>query len=305
MQTPWGEVPVEDAHVHFFSHAFFSSLAAQKADIGVEQAIRVIDCQPPPPDSCEFADRWREELDQHRVTRAVLIASVHGDEGSVAAAVRHCPDRFYGYFMCNPLAPDAPARVEGALAAGMQGLCLFPAMHRFSVHDERALRLIDMAAAVPGTLVFVHCGVLSVGVRKRLGLPSPFDMRYSNPIDVHAIALRYLRLPFVLPHFGAGFFREALMLADLCPNVYFDTSSSNSWIRYEGLKLREVFERALDVMGPEHLLFGTDSSFFPRGWQRQIFEQQVRIMQELELGVGSASAILGGNLRRLLDRNRA
>ena len=97
-------------------------------------------------------------------------------------------------------------------------------------------------------------------------------MRFSNPLDLHAIALRYPGLPFVIPHFGAGYLREALMLADLCPNVYLDTSSSNSWMRYEGLDLKTVFRRALDVVGPGRLLFGTDSSFFPRGWNYDIFE---------------------------------
>ena len=53
-----------------------------------------------------------------------------------------------------------------------RAMCLFPAMHRFSIQDERARRLFDVAAATPGTAVFVHCGVLSVGVRKKLGLPS-------------------------------------------------------------------------------------------------------------------------------------
>ena len=53
------------------------------------------------------------------------------------------------------------------------------------------------------------------------------------------------------------------MLADLCPNVYLDTSSTNSWMRYEALDLKTVFRRALAVAGPERLLFGTDSSFFP------------------------------------------
>ena len=53
----------------------------------------------------------------------------------------------------------------------------------------------------------------------------------------------------MVPHFGAGYFREALMLADLCPNVYLDTSSSNSWVRYEGLDLKTVFQRALESWG--------------------------------------------------------
>ncbi len=33
----------------------------------------------------------------------------------------------------------------------------------------------------PGAVVYVHCGMLSVGFRRKLGLHSPFDMRYSNP----------------------------------------------------------------------------------------------------------------------------
>ena len=32
--------------------------------------------------------------------------------------------------------------------------------------------------------------------------------------------------------------------------------------------------RALDVVGPQRLLFGTDSSYFPRGWNYAIFEAQ-------------------------------
>jgi hypothetical protein len=30
--------------------------------------------------------------------------------------------------------------------------------------------------------------------------------------------------------------------------------------------------------GPERLLFGTDSSFFPRGWHRAIYETQVNAL---------------------------
>ena len=131
--------------------------------------------------------------------------------------------------------------------------------------------------------MFVHCGVLTVGVRKKLGLPSPFDMRFSNPLDLHAIALRHPKTAFIVPHFGAGFLREALMLADLCSNVYLDTSSSNSWMRYEALDLRTVFRRALEVVGPQRLLFGTDSSFFPRGWHAAVFAAQTEALYELGL----------------------
>jgi uncharacterized protein len=290
--TPWGDLRVSDAHVHFFSHDFFQLLGAQSVP-GWEM---------PAADPSEVAGQWVRELDRQGVERAALIASIPGDETSVAAAVAAHPSRFFGYFMVNPLAPGAPTTVEAALAAGLRGLCFFPAMHRYSIHDERALALLEIAAARGNCIAFVHCGVLSVGVRAKLGLPSQFDMRFSNPLDLHAPALRYSRVPFVLPHFGAGLFREALMLCDLCPNVYLDTSSSNTWMKYQepGCDLASVFRRSLAVAGPGRLLFGTDSSFFPRGWHRAIFDAQVAALAGLGIDEDTARGIFGGNLERIL-----
>jgi hypothetical protein len=311
MKTFWGDIPVSDAHIHFFSHDFFCSLAAQKQDpqLGeggarAEAVTRILGWQAPPPNPEDLADQWARELDRHGVSRSALIASLPGDEPSVAAAVARFPERFFGYFMVNPLAPDALARVEGALNAGLQGICLFPAMHRYSIADPRVEPILHAAATRSGTVIFVHCGVLTVGVRRKLGLASPFDMRYSNPIDLHPVALSHPHLPFVVPHFGAGYLREALMLCDLCPNVSLDTSSTNSWIRYQApeLDLKTVFSRALDVAGAKRLLFGSDSSFFPRGWNSPIFAGQQQILAELGISKDDAAAILGGNLERLLRR---
>jgi predicted TIM-barrel fold metal-dependent hydrolase len=303
METAWGEIEVCDAHVHFFSHGFLSSIAAQKNDTP-EAAARLLKWDAPPPDPETLAATWTLELDRYGVSRAALIASVPGDEASVAAAVTRFPDRFHGYFMVNPLAPDALVRVERALATGLQGICLFPAMHRYSMNDSRVEPILAAAATRAGTVIFVHCGVLTVGFRKRLGLASPFDMRYSNPIDLHPLALLHPELDFVVPHFGAGYLREALMLCDLCPNVWLDTSSSNSWMRYHSppLDLKSVFSRALDVAGARRLLFGTDSSFFPRGWQEPVFSAQAQVLAGLGLGKDEAQAILGGNFDRLLRR---
>jgi predicted TIM-barrel fold metal-dependent hydrolase len=140
-----------------------------------------------------------------------------------------------------------------------------------------------------------------VGIRGKLGLASRFDMRYSNPLDIHAAALRHAGLKFVVPHFGAGYFRETLMLASLCANVYLDTSSSNGWMRFEGLDLRTVFARTLSVAGPGRLLFGTDSSFFPRGWVARIAQEQGEALHALGLPAADAARIFAGNFRELLD----
>lgn len=288
MQTHWGDLSVSDAHVHFFSHGFFRLLAAQKQGLTVDAMGPLLGWRMPPEDPGLLADQWVEELDRHGVARAAIIASLPGDAASVASAVAKHPTRFRGYFMVNPLEADA-SKLTGVA-------CLFPAMHQYSLADPRVDAFLQ---AIPSRTVFVHCGVLSVGVRKKLGLPSRFDMRYSNPIDLHAVALRHPDLRFVVPHFGAGYFREALMLADLCPNVYFDTSSSNGWMKYEGLTLPTVFRRALDVVGHGRLLFGTDSSFFPRGWNRAVFQAQHDALQEIGVSAEAARAIFSENFEKL------
>jgi predicted TIM-barrel fold metal-dependent hydrolase len=285
---------INDAHCHFFSTPFF-------APLGGEAALAKLGWDAPG-DAEALADRWVAELDRHQVSRAALIASVPGDAGSVAAAVKRHRERFVGFFMVDPTQPDAAAKAAEAIGAGgLRAICLFPAMHRYPIQDDRATRLFDVAAAA-GTAVFVHCGVLSVGVRKKLGLPSPFDIRFGNPLDLHAVALSHPQVPIIIPHFGAGLFREALMVADLCPNVLLDTSSSNGWIKYVGLSLADVFRQALAVAGPDRLLFGSDSSFFPRGWVSGVHDQQSAALDEIGASPDAREKIFAGNFNRIFPR---
>lgn len=297
MQTPWGEMmEVCDAHVHLLSRPFFRSLAGAEPD-----SLTGHGCEIPAGIATALAGRWVEELDKHGLKRTVLIASVPGDEASVSDAVRAYPQRLIGYFMLDPTAADAAERARRAVEKlGLRGICLFPAMHKFSVQDPRLKPIYELAEG--RAVVFVHMGALSVGIRKKLGLASPFDMRFSNPIELHRVALEYPKVNFVVPHFGAGYFRETLMVGDLCPNVHVDTSSSNSWMRYTpGISdLKEVFRRALQVFGPRRILFGTDSSFFPRGWNAEIFQTQAETLHALGCPREDAAAIFGGNLQGLV-----
>ncbi|MGE0361985.1 MAG: amidohydrolase family protein [Vicinamibacterales bacterium] len=291
-----------DAHVHFFSPGFFDALGAQKglpAENRVGEVALALEWEAAP-SVAALADRWVAELDAHGVSRAALIASLPGDEASVAAAVAAYPYRFVGFFMLDPTREDALDRVAWAIAHGLRGICLFPAMHRYPLYSPDVSRIFDLAAASPGTAVFVHCGVLAVGARKKLGLPSPFELRFGNPLDLQGVVHAHPRVPVIIPHFGAGMFREALMLAQTCSSVHLDTSSSNAWMRYTpGLTLAEVFRTALEVAGPERLIFGTDSSFFPRGWQAWILNAQVEALAAAGVTPDQSRLILGQNFARL------
>ena len=290
-----------DAHCHFFSEGFFAALVWQRGRAeSIEDLTKHLEWEAPGGPE-QLADHWVGELDRNDVARAALIASVPRDEDSVAAAIARHPSRFTGFFMVDPAQADATDRARrGLRELGLRVVCLFPAMHHVALNDDRTRRVLDVVAAHPGAAVFVHCGVLSVGVRKKLGLPSPFDVRLGNPLEVQPLATAYPKMPFIVPHFGAGMFREALILADMCPNVHLDTSSSNGWIKYiPGLTLEGVFRQSIGVLGPSRLLFGTDSSFFPRGWQKGIYEEQKRIVEAMKMSADDQALIFGGNFERL------
>jgi predicted TIM-barrel fold metal-dependent hydrolase len=291
---------MNDAHAHFFSPAFFGALAQQRGGASPADILRELQWDDPGSPEA-LADRWVQELDKHGISRTALIASIPGDETSVAAALTKHPARFVGYFMLDPSAADTVDRARRALTdLGLRVLCLFPAMHQVPLDDDRTYRVVEAAAAIPGAAVFLHCGLLSIGVRRKLGLPSRFDLRLGDPLAVSRLALAFPKTPFIIPHFGAGLFREALMAADICANIHFDTSSSNNWIRYTpGLTLEAVFKAALAVLGPSRILFGTDSSFFPRGFQKAIYEQQKAMLGGLGVPQPDADLIFGGNFQRL------
>lgn len=297
---------INDAHCHFFSPSFFEALAKQRAAMlqtsPADPEALYRELQWDAPGTAELlADRWVAEMDTHGVHRAALIASVPGDETSVAAALARHPSRIVGFFMIDPGGADAPARARRALTElGLRAVCLFPAMHRVPLDDERTLAIVETASACPGAAVFVHCGRLSVGVREKLGLPSQFDLRLGDPLAVSRLANAFPAVSFIVPHFGAGQLQDALAAAAASPNLHLDTSSSNSWIRHTpGLTLAGVFSAAIAAAGASKLLFGTDSSFFPRGWQKGVYEQQALALEEAGVSVEDQALIFGRNFERL------
>jgi uncharacterized protein len=296
-----------DVHCHFFSSRFLELLVASNREhlpaADHANVIAGLLGWEPPSTPEHLADRWVKELDSNGVARAALIASVPGDEESVAVAVGRHPSRFVGFFMFDPTAADARPRLARALGElGLRGVALFPAMHKYPLDDARVDAVFE-AAKDNGAAVFVHCGVLTVGVRKKLGLGMPLDLRLGDPLSLLAVASRHPRVPVIIPHFGAGFLREALIAADQCPTIHLDTSSSNSWVKYyPGLTLDAVFRQALAVVGPERLLFGTDSSFFPRGWQRGIHEAQVQALDAAGVDASARDKIFSGNFARLFPQ---
>jgi predicted TIM-barrel fold metal-dependent hydrolase len=307
MQHAYGGLRVLDAHVHFFSQRFFQAFLSRRGGQlptqDPQRLLRRLGWELPPPDPTVLARRWVEELDRHGVERAVLLGSIMDDEASVAQAVQAFPDRFIGFIRVDPTQPDAAQRVRHAVEGlGLKGIKGFPAMEGFHAYDERVYPVYEEAQRL-GIPVLLHFGLLQSAIGAALGLPSQADARFSNPMDVQKAARDFPGVNFIVPHFGAGYLRETLLLAAHCPNVFIDTSSANGWIRYMPypMDLKLVFQRTLEAVGPERLIFGTDSSWFPRGFRRDILEEQLGILQALGVAKADVERIMGENIARLLQ----
>ena len=205
---------INDSHCHFFSPAFFQSLAQQRAalpgapDVNIPGLYRELQWDDPGSPEA-LADRWVRELDANGVHRAALIASVPGDESSVAAAVARHPGRLVGFFMLDPAAGDARQRTRRALTElGLSGVCLFPAMHHVPLDDERTMRVVEAAAHARARRCSCTAGCCRSAFATSWDCPAASISRSAIRLAVSRLARAFPEMPFIVPHFGAGRFAE-------------------------------------------------------------------------------------------------
>ncbi len=305
-------MPTIDFHSHFFSHLFFETLAALSPQPGpVEDKLARLAARTgielPPRDPTALAGRWLAEMGKNGVERMMTFASLPEEIPAVAEAVRAGEGRLSACALVNPRIDGCADLVESLLASGeFRGVLLFPAMHHFHPAGREAVPVFEVLERYAAP-VFVHCGVLIVRLRDLLGLPRPYDLSYANPLGLVPVANRFREVKFILPHFGAGLFREALMAGMQCENIHVDTSSSNSWMHaVPGIGgLAEVFRRALRVFGHERILFGTDSGTFPAGWRADRRAEQQQALAEAGATPEQQQGIFAGNAARLLAGQRS
>jgi hypothetical protein len=123
-----------------------------------------------------------------------------------------------------------------------------------------------------------------------------------SPLVLQDVARGFPAVPFIVPHFGCGYPRELLHLMWVCGNVYVDTSGSNEWMRWMpyDLNLQSLFRRFLETAGPQRIIFGTDSSWFPRGFAHRYLDVQLQACAEIGVREQDLRLIFAGNAARLL-----
>lgn len=241
----------------------------------------------------EEADLWSAELERYGIARIGFVTG--GGNDQLAQVVARHPDDFAGFAHHDPFAPGAAEELERAVTQlGLRGYKLLAPRLSKQIGDPSAYPVWEIAAKY-GIPVLIHFGMLGAGG----GIA--FNDKI-NPALLEPAARDFPTVNFVVPHFGIQFVKELLFLCWACPNVHVDTSGSNQWVRWMPypLTLEDLFRKFLETIGPERIVFGSDSSWFPRGFAIRYLQDQIRICRFLGLRHDDLQLIFGGNAARLL-----
>ena len=286
-----------DAHVHLFTVPLMMEMverpetperfkqAAKDRKWGRRGQVQTL----PDMTAEECAAWYVERINAADVAKA-LIVSVFPDSQYTRDFLRAANGHVHALCNVDPRDPGAPELLEREMAAGFRGVKLYPVNRCYRLSDPACRPFFEAANELKANMI-IHYGVT---------VDPTGDLRYADPLDLSPVARDYPDLKFVIAHFGAGWLDSVLRLAYQCKNVCVDTSGTNNWMDYyvPKMELSDVFERCLMAMGPERVLFGTDSGTTApyRHWIRYM---QQRTIEEMGLSEADRDLIMRGNASRI------
>jgi len=246
-----------------------------------------------PPNDQIQADRWATEVDRFGL-RSVVFVTGGGNDNLAKIVARH-QNKFIGFAHHYLFAENAAEELKRAVTElGMRGFKLLgPALDR-PIEDKTAYPVWEMCAELD-IPVLIHFGIMGSGG----GIAWHENI---NPLKLHNVAKDFPEVNFIVPHFGCAWVRETLQLCWACRNVSIDTSGSNQWMHWVDVEwtVKKLFRKYMETIGPERIIFGSDSSYFPRGFAIRYLQDQIRDTRELGLTHEQLQMIFGGNAARLL-----
>ncbi|HRO58380.1 MAG TPA: amidohydrolase family protein [Burkholderiaceae bacterium] len=247
----------------------------------------------------ETTDGVLRALDHAGIDKAVLLApfldngyslddppSLQRGNEHLARLIRGHTDRLIGFAVVDPRDRGAPDELSRAIETlGLHGAKMVPTGWRAS--DERVQPVFARAAALSLPLLF-HSGIFIDGRSGRFCRPCEFEVLRNHP-GVR-VALAHLGWPWTDEAIAVGLIDRIHGVPPADAVFRFDISFGPP----PPYRL-EVLRRALEVLGPESLQFGSDC-FLPcsgeeiagrRGWV-------VELMDQLELDEPTRQQVFGG-----------
>ena len=193
------------------------------------------------------------------------------------------PERIIPFINLPEDPQTAIAELKRCVQGGAMGVGeLAPGTYGEQLWARETIQPIFEAIKAEELPVLIHCN-------EPLGHPYPGKGRVRlAELEMLVDALQGMQV--ILAHWGGGVFFYELMpeIAALCQGVYYDTAASPY------LYNKKIYKTAIDIIGPQRILFGSDYPLIPP-------QRYVQEMQEAGLGTEELEGILEGNAHRLLN----
>jgi hypothetical protein len=221
--------------------------------------------------------RLVEQMDRCGIDQALISPvdremAVQNREGNdrVLALTRQYPGRFLAYATANPwYEAAAVAELERALGEGAAAIKLHPPLQGFMILEQLVHPLIEVAARhrVP---VYVHTGTPA----------------YALPLQLTELALTYPEVSFIMGKNGkTDFWMDSEPAFEGAPNIYGDTAHDFP---------ERGMARMCKAIGAGRMIFSSNHPV-----SRMSLE--VEKVRDLDAPMADKTAILGGNIQRLLN----
>lgn len=249
--------------------------------------------RPAKEDDAEIASDWIADMDAKGIEKIVWVSG--GGNERLAKIVSLYPDRFFGFAHHHPDTPGAADMLEHAFRdLHLSGYKLLGPDIDTPMSDKKFYPLWELCEAYEKP-VLIHYGLQGAAG----GKPDGINI---SPLSLAQASRDFPKVNFVVPHFGCTHMQDLLQLCWTRPNVWVDTCGSNQWIRWMPyrLTLEDVMRKFIETVGPGRLIFGTDSSWMPRGFASIYLEEQQKNFRFLGLDESEMHAVLYGNAASLL-----
>jgi uncharacterized protein len=297
---------VIDMHVHFPAKQAPRHRQVPPAILEYQKALRVKwreqfkfeEPEKEHPGDVVQEQRWLKQMEDHQLQHVNFLTG--GGNEKLAALVKRHPDKFTGFAHHDLSEDGATEKLQVAVEQlGLHGYKWFGPLMKKSF-DAPELKSFWTYLADRKLPCLIHFGVLG-------GPGGVVHHPYINPLTMANVVQTYVDIPFIFPHFGAGYWQELLHLAWSSPNVHVDGSGSNDWIRWMPytLTLQNLFQKAYETIGPSRIVFGSDSSDFPRGFAKRYLDLQESACHNIGIPKADMQLMFGGNAARILQLKNA
>jgi predicted TIM-barrel fold metal-dependent hydrolase len=197
-------------------------------------------------------------------------------------------EKLLGYVVINPVFPESAKDLELLKSnSKFKGVKIHPDYHGFDMTSPKAIKFLDdIAEQVDLMLFHVSC------------MPGT---GFADAVRVAEFAQRHPNTNFIMAHM-AGIFQNANypyfpnlqgcenVVAMKLDNVYIDTAHYLMYV-YPG-----VMEKMVDIVGAEHIVFGTDAPL--QGPMQMRFA--IEVIQALDIPQADKDKIFYANAQKIL-----